>query len=52
MLVCFDSEGKLMVKQKVEGWERERKEVIKFSGKKHMFSWQHFDLYGFVYTGS
>lgn len=36
MLVCFDSEGKLMVKPKMEGWDKERKEVIMFSGTKHV----------------
>lgn len=32
--------------------EEEGKEVIKLSGKKHMFIWQHVDLYAFVHTGS
>lgn len=36
MLVCFDSKGKLMVKQKMVGWEEERKEMIEFSGKKYV----------------
>lgn len=29
----------------------EGKEVIRLPGKKHMFIWQHFDLYAFVHTG-
>lgn len=32
--------------------EEEGKEVIKLPGKKHMFIWQHFDLYAFVHMGS
>lgn len=28
MLVCFDSEGKLMVKPKMEGWEKKGGDYI------------------------